>query len=217
MNGRRSLPIAFPVVLIALTLAGCATDGQTGYESFLQRRGAEIIDDRTFTVCHGYGCARKTVVHLAESEWRRVRMAFPGPAASAAEERARLANAVAVLERMAGERAGTSGDVGGTFEGQWKSGQLDCVDEATNTTIYVSLMMRDGLLRWHRLRPPAYRGISTGACCWPHQSAVVTENGTGKAFALDSWFHGNGVPAEVVPLSDWLAGWTPPEVAGPAG
>ena len=137
------------------------------------------------------------------------------PAADASEERTRLAHAVALLERIVGERVGTSADIGGTFQGAFKSGQLDCVDETVNTTVYLSLIEDDGLLEWHTLGAPADRNLFTGACCWPHKTAVVNETSSGDSYAIDSWFHDNGVPAEVVPLSDWLSGWRPPGDAGP--
>ncbi len=37
------------------------------------------------------------------------------------------------------------------------------------------------------------------------------EVGSGQSYAVDSWFHDNGVPAEIVPLPDWLSGWMPRE------
>ena len=94
-----------------------------------------------------------------------------------------------------------------------RSGQLDCVDETVNTTVYISLMEDDGLLDWHTLGAPADRNIFTGACCWPQKSAVVTETASGESYAVDSWFHDNGEPAEIVPLSAWLSGWKPRGVA----
>ena len=53
-----------------------------------------------------------------------------------------------------------------------------------------------------------YRRRIDGA--WPHQSAVVLEIASGKAYAVDSWFEDNGRAAHVVPLEQWRAGWKPP-------
>ncbi len=211
MEGMRSWHAVFLALPALALLAGCTSSSGTDYEAFLQKWGAEIVDDRTFTVCQGYGCAVRSPVNLSDSEWRRVRRLFTAPASDAAEERVRLAKAVGLLERIVGRRAGTSGDVGGTIEGFGKPGQLDCIDESANTTIYLSLLARDRLLNWHTLRSPALRGPISGACCWPHQSAVVMEVGSGQSYAVDSWFHDNGVPAEIVPLPDWLSGWMPRE------
>ena len=47
---------------------------------------------------------------------------------------------------------------------------------------------------------------------WPHTSAVIVETANGQAYAVDSWFHDNGQPAEVVPLEQWVAGWGPDEI-----
>ncbi len=217
MDGARSRRTNRLAAATVLLLAACGTSEPADHERFLQERGAEIAGNRTFTTCYGHGCAQKTVVRLGEPEWRQVRMLFSAPVAGASEERNRLARAVALLERLVGERVGTSGDLGGTFGGVAKSGQLDCVDETINTTVYLSLLERDGLLRWHRPRAPADRSVFTGVCCWPHKTAAVTEISSGTSYAVDSWFHDNGLPAEVIPLSDWLSGWKPPGFAAPAG
>ncbi len=114
-----------------------------------------------------------------------------------------------------GERVGTSADIGGTFQGAFKSGQLDRVDEAVKTTVYLSLIEDDGLLKWHTLGAPADRNPFTGACCWPHKTAVVVVTSSRSSYAVNSWFHHNGVPAEVVTLTDWLSGWKPPGATDP--
>ena len=192
----RDAPSTRTLILLLATvlpLAGFAADGRTnplsGSEIFLNAMGVTIAENRTVTTCYGHGCARRAEVRLDDSEWREVRSLFAAPAADASEERTRLANAVALLERIVGE--------------------------TVNTTVYLSLIEDDGLLAWHTLGPPADRNLFTGACCWPHKTAVVTETSDGTSFAIDSWFHDNGVPAEVVPLSDWLSGWRPPGDTGP--
>jgi hypothetical protein len=103
--------------------------------------------------------------------------------------------------------AGTTGDRGGTFESFGIGGQLDCVDEAVNTSVALAMLKADGLLRWHDPGPVAGRGNML-AGEWPHRSATLVERG-GARFAVDSWFDDNGAPARVVPLEDWLAYWRP--------
>ena len=49
--------------------------------------------------------------------------------------------------------------VGGSFEGVLKSGnQMDCIDESTNTTTYLNMMAKDGLLHFHSVEPTADTG-----------------------------------------------------------
>lgn len=194
--------------LLALLLAGCVGDGWENHAWFLHRKGVEAAGTERFQVCDSYGCERVTQVSLTPEEWQRVRDQFAVPARSAAEERVQIAQAVGVLEGTVGPKVGYHKDVAGTFNGGGGHGQLDCVDETVNTTVFLALMREDGLLKYHQLRGPAGRGHFFSS--WPHQSAVVTEASTGEDYAIDSWFHDNGQAAEVVPLERWLDGWAPP-------
>jgi len=192
---------------VMLSAAGCAGGGWEKHEWFLHRKGVAVSGPGSFQVCHSYGCERIADVGLSEREWQAVRTRFATAAATPDEERRRIAAAVADFERVVGAKVGTSSDRGGTFAAGGGSDQLDCVDETVNTTVFLTLMERDGLLAWHRTRGPAGRGTFIGS--WPHQTAVVTETVTGKEYAIDSWFHDNGVAAEVVPLEAWHEGWKP--------
>ncbi|MCB1563671.1 MAG: hypothetical protein KDJ75_08870, partial [Alphaproteobacteria bacterium] len=115
---------------------------------------------------------------------------------------------IGLFERVVGPRAGTDDDVFGTF-GKVGPGQHDCIDESTNTTVYLSLLNQKGLIRFHSISAPDTRSPLFMRGRWPHRTAVVFENGTGTAYAVDSWFHDNGFDAEVVPLQRWKEGWKP--------
>jgi hypothetical protein len=84
-----------------------------------------------------------------------------------------------------------------------RTAQLDCIAETSNTTIYLLLLERDGLLSRHRVRYPARRGF---LMWFPHNTAVLEELATGRAWAIDSWYGPSGSPAPVWPLELWLAG-----------
>lgn len=84
-----------------------------------------------------------------------------------------------------------------------RTAQLDCIAEASNTTVYLLLLERDGLLSRHRVRHPARRGFLLWS---PHNTAVLEELATGRAWAMDSWYGPSGSPAPVWPLELWLAG-----------
>lgn len=70
---------------------------------------------------------------------------------------------------------------------------MDCVDQATNSTTYLRLFAGDGLLDWHTVGPILKRGhILWGI---PHATAVIVESASGEAWAVDSWYLDNGLPA----------------------
>lgn len=199
---RRSRPANLLRLLPALAAVACAASD----DPIAERREIEPTP-QLFESCYNYNCAERARIRLAAAQWGEVRALFEPAPADAADERRRIAQAVALLERMVGEQAATFGDVGGTFQGFGRPGQLDCVDETFNTTTYLVMLQRDGLLTWHTLRGPALRGYFILG--WPHTTATIVETATEAAFAVDSWFHDNGVPPAIVPLKLWSTGWSP--------
>ncbi len=166
-------------------------------------------DPARFTVCYDGGCASLAQLKLSEKQWQRIRALFAPPAANAAEEREQIRTAIALFETIVGSMTGTSGDKGGTFSGLGETGQMDCIDESTNTTIYLLMLQKFGLLRWHNV---ADRATRWSLFSWPHTTAVIEERASGQAWAVDSWFLDNGQPPFVLPLETWRSGWKPPQV-----
>ena len=169
-----------------------------------------VIDAPTpqrLSVCHAHDCKEIVTLAFSDELWRGLTSLFAPPPTDAAEERRRIAEAIGRIERFVGPLTGTAGDRGGSFTGLGAGGQMDCIDESTNTTTYLTLLAGAGLLRHHRVEPRATRGFFLFG--WPHTSAVIRETGTERAFAVDSWFHDNGVPPEIVPLERWRDGYDP--------
>jgi len=160
-----------------------------------------------FEFCDGGGCAEVQTVGLTRGEWAQIRNEFDPAAASAEDEREHIGNAIALLEQIVGLKTGTDTDRGGTFSNSDYPGQLDCNDESTNTTTYLKLMLKDGLLHFHHPIDTKTRGFFFNG--WPHTTAVMQENASGKKFAVDSWFFDNGQPPVIIPLELWQDGWRP--------
>jgi hypothetical protein len=194
--------------LLAAGLYGCG--GQDEFDTIEGMRAKFHLTPpkpQAFFVCHEHGCTERSQVTLSEAQWQQVRAMFQPKPRDAADERARIADAVGLLERLVAPQAGTASDVGGTFEGVGRRGQLDCEDEAANTTQYLVMMKNDGLLAYHTPVGRSWRGFFING--WPHTTAVVNEAGNNAQWAIDSWFEDNGVPAHVVPLAQWKDGWSP--------
>ncbi len=192
---------------LALLLAGCAGGG----ERLLDRYAEENPTPANFTVCHGYGCDSRTAVKMSESGWAEVRALFQPPPAGAAEERARVGRAVALMETLVAWAVGTADDRAAASTFNSDPGQLDCIDETVNTTTYLWMMAGDGLLRWHRVGTPARRGSLWGFRYndFITNTAVMVETGTGAEYAVDSYFYENGHEPAVMPLEVWLDNWRP--------
>lgn len=173
-----------------------------------QAIAAEPMATLQLQVCYQHGCARQSTVRLDRATLTQLDQLFGETTTDSAQERTAIAQAVALLEQFVGDRTGTDRDLGGTFPGAFQPGQMDCVDEATNTTRYLHLFMQQDWLRWHTpLEPVTRLPIPRG--WWPHSSAVIRERASGQEFAVDSWFDANGQPPHIVDLPTWRRGWQP--------
>ncbi len=163
-----------------------------------------------FSVCTGGGCAEVQEVSLSEEEWQNVVRVFSVTDTrplTAEVEREQIAQAIGVFESIVGVKTSTATDRAGTFGNSGYPGQLDCNDEAINSTTYMRLMHQSGLIRFHEIEDTRTRNFFfTG---WPHSTAVIREVATGERYAVDSWFYDNGFPATIVPFAVWKAGYIP--------
>lgn len=153
------------------------------------------------SVCWDYGCDRQRKVALPEGDWRAIRALFSPAPADAASERARIARAIALFERVTGRLIGTAADLGGNHAGSGQPYQMDCIDESRNTDGYLRVLAAHGLLRWHAVDERRKRAP------WlfdQHWTAVIREHGDGTAWAVDSWFLDNGRRPYIQPLDAWL-------------
>lgn len=164
-----------------------------------------------FEVCHGGGCAVVDRVALDEEEWQQAVAAFVPLPQNAEDERRCIAAAIGSLERIIGAKTATATDRGGTFGNADYPGQLDCNDEAANSTTYLKLLQQAGHIRHHEIIDIKVRGFFFNG--WPHTTAAIREVQSGQRYAVDSWFYDNGVPAVIVPLETWKAGWRPKDSA----
>lgn len=153
-----------------------------------------------FPVCYNFECSRQQTVKFDAQQWQAIRVLFTPAAGSAADERAMIRRAIAQMEAFAGALTGTS-DIGGNVAGAGRPGQMDCIDESTNTTTYLTLLQQDGLLHWHAVRERAQRDKWIIDIHW---TAVIRDTDSGQLYAVDSWFLDNGQPPYIQKLEDWL-------------
>lgn len=197
--GRRII-VGVLCLLLGQGLAGCTSSPQ--------QLGDVDASHRRFTHCHGYGCASVSRLGFSDSEWQDIRTLMQPPATRPADERRLIRVAIAHLEQLVGAKTGTGSDRGGTFRAAGRPGQLDCIDESTNTRVYLHMLYDDHLLTWHQPFGLAHRGLLIVGG-WPHTTAVIREQGSDKRFAVDSWFLDNGKLPHIVELTNWQQGWRP--------
>ena len=185
----------------------CASCSYSPAEMYIARYQAQNSIS-SFLVCSEYGCSTRQWISLDDTEWSQVRSIFLPAPQTAVDERERIRSAVAMIENFVGPKAGTDIDrPGATIVTLDKRGQLDCIDEAYNTTTYLRLMAADNLIKLHEIGRPAKRGYIFNR--WPHNTATVIERENGASYVVDSWFGANGMLPDVVTLELWLDGWSP--------
>ena len=160
-----------------------------------------------FTYCSDHNCEVEHPVSLSEEQWAAVTEPLAAAGTDAGAERTALAEVVARYERAVAVQAGTGADEAGTHVFS-PPGQLDCVDEAVNTTRLLVMLQNRDLLHFHRALRPIHRSFVGNSRT--HMTAVIQEVG-GPAYAVDSWFRPSGQPADIVELDLWLQGWEPPD------
>lgn len=200
------LRIVLPLLLSAAFVAACGTSP----DGWLLSKYGKHSTLSSLTVCKNYGCSARVTVALTAAEWNDVTNVFAARASDAAGEREQIRHAIAIFETVIGPKSGTANDRAGadliSFD---REGQMDCIDEAFNTTSYLDLLARAGLLRLHDVGAPQARGFFIDQR--PHNTATLVERSSGVIYAVDSWFHENGAMPETVSLKTWLAGWIPPQ------
>ncbi len=185
-----------PVVLV-LALAGSSAFAIDWYS---RGHGRAPEGDRVH-VCHGYTCRIITPVKFSSGDIARIAGDLRGAADAEAERRA-ISRAVQTFELIVGARIGTSNDRPGMQFGQGSADQMDCIDEATNTTSLLVLLTAHGFLKHHAVEEPASRGFFLDGR-YPHATAVVSVKASGEKWAIDSWPRANGEPPVIQPLAEW--------------
>lgn len=214
-------PLAALIAGASLALGGCVYNEGGPPEAHFEKFETKPPKGDTVTVCHAYGCKRQTKVTFTDADLAEIAslMARVRREDTPAEDRRAIAYAIAWMEQRVAPAAGTATDRPSMdFAGSGDPSQQDCVDEATNTTSYLLVLDRHGLIRHHRVeRPFAKDSINK----WTHWAAQIEERGTGARFAIDSSSGPNGDNPMVQAASsfyvpDSYADRTPPE-RGEAG
>lgn len=178
----RSLPMLFAF----LVLGGCASQSLSSHGDWFDERQARMPIGSKIYVCHAFMCSLTTPVTLNAAELAEISAPLKMPAENAAAERLALSSSVQIFERIIGNRVGTANDRGGLDIGGGDPSQMDCIDEATNTTSLMLILAARGDLRFHQVARPVSRGFFLDGR-YPHATAVLREKGTDLSWAIDSW------------------------------
>lgn len=164
------------------------------------------------TVCYNWSCAEARPLHFTAGDLETVvtRMGHcQGESLDARLQRLRIG--IWQMEVLAQRYLPVLGnDLALNDRDADREGRTDCIDNATNTTTFLSLLHDlDALPEWH-VGTPVTRDRFTKDVHW---TATVIDRETGERWAVDSWFRPHGHLPFVSPLSDWVRArkpWDPP-------
>lgn len=204
----RAIPL-IPALFAALSLGACVGGFDTAHPNVMGNVQPAARWEG-FTYCGGWGCSDPRETEFTDAEWAEVRAVMSPPASDAEAERAQVAEAIGLMERLIGPKTGYNRDLAGTGAGVFQPGQLDCYSEATNTSNFIVLLANDGLLAFHEPADPIMRGLATSRS-WrqTHATATLRERESGTLYAMDSWFFDSGHPAVFVEADTWADAWAP--------
>jgi hypothetical protein len=175
--------------------------GVSAIEWYGRGHGRPPAGDKVY-VCHGYMCRIVTGVRFSAAEIATIAGALRTGADGGAAERAAISNGVQIFEKIVGARIGTASDRPKMQFGRGTSDQMDCIDEATNTSSFLMFLAEHGYLNHHRVEEPTARGFFVDLR-YPHATAVLTDLATGEKWAIDSWPRANAEPPVIQRLSEW--------------
>jgi hypothetical protein len=175
-----------------VVLGGCVYQQQGPPEVHFQEFATKPPQGNTVTVCHAYGCKAQTRFTFSQTDIREIAglMQRVRRIDTPREERRAIAYAIGWMERRVAPTVGTTRDRPSMdFSGSGDKSQQDCVDEATNTTSYLLILKRHGLMQHHVVESP-FAKDDFGR--WTHWAALIKERESGLTFAIDSSGSTNG-------------------------
>jgi hypothetical protein len=156
------------------------------------------------TVCYGFVCRRREILYFTASDRAALTNILHGGARSAAAERAAVQKAVIWLDRRMGPVIGTDKRVArADFRYFDDKHNYDCWDTTRNTTSLLLVMQQWGLLKFHQVGDPHYRG-NTLVLQTPHNTAVLVERATKVEWVVDMWPRGYSQPPDVMTVEKWV-------------
>ncbi len=184
-------------------LAGCQTQSTSSLDDWSSRMHYRAPSKTQIYICHAFGCKLKYRFQPKKEDLAKVKAILARGKSSPEAELKAIGKVVQWFEIRVGPAVGSDKDLGGLdMVNSGVAGQMDCIDEASNTTSYLAYAEKNGLLKYHTVLAPVARGFFLDGR-YPHATAVVKNKDSGERHAVDSWRHDNGVLPIIKPLKAW--------------
>jgi hypothetical protein len=196
LRRRMTLSSRFALLTALAAIAAGCTSVSSNYNDDI----ANVSTGR-ITVCHGFDCRNQTALTFSADDQQRLRALFAANADAAAERDA-IRKAVQVFENAATAQLGVADKPKSDLSQTGQHGQMDCIDESTNTRTFLRYLESNGLLKHHTVQTNVTRGVIFDGRYF-HATAVIRDKG-GQRWAVDSWYEPAGGPPDVMRLEEWL-------------
>jgi hypothetical protein len=158
----------------------------------------------SMTVCYGFVCRRREILDFTPGDRNALTQILAAGHASAAAERAAVQKAVVWFDHRMGPLIGTNQRVAkADIRALDDKHNFDCWDTTRNTTSLLLVLQEWGLLRYHVVGDPHYRGNAL-VLQLPHNTAVLVERATKIEWVVDMWPRGYLQPPDVMTLEKWV-------------
>jgi hypothetical protein len=156
------------------------------------------------TVCYGFVCRRREMLDFTPGDRNALTQILAAGHASAAVERAAVQKAVIWFDRRMGPVIGTSKRVAkADIRALDDKHNYDCWDTTRNTTSLLLVLQEWGLLKYHVVGDPHYRGNAL-VLQTPHNTAVLVERATKVEWVVDMWPRGYAQSPDVMTVEKWV-------------
>jgi hypothetical protein len=158
----------------------------------------------SMTVCYGFVCRRREILDFTPADRKALTQLLAAGKASAAAERAAVQKAVVWFDRRMGPVLGTNKRVAkADFRYFDDKHNFDCWDTTRNTTSLLLVLQEWGLLKYHTVGDPHYRGNAL-VLQTPHNTAVLVDRATRVQWVVDMWPKGYLELPDVMPVEKWV-------------
>jgi len=158
----------------------------------------------SMTVCYGFVCRRRHILDFTPGDRAALSAILSAGRANAAAERAAVQKAVVWFDRRMGPILGTNKRVAkADFRHRDDAHNYDCWDTTRNTTSLLLVLQQWGLLKFHAIGDPKYRGNAL-VLQTPHNTAVLVDRATKVEWVVDLWTRGYLQPPDVMTVAKWV-------------
>ncbi|MGN6410360.1 MAG: hypothetical protein ACTHK9_02690 [Nitrobacter sp.] len=159
---------------------------------------------KSMTVCYGFVCRRREPLDFTSADRGALTRILVAGRSSAAAERRAVQKAVVWFDRRMGPLLGTDKRVArADFRAGDDKHNFDCWDSTRNVTSLLLVLQDWGLLKFHTVGNPHYRGNAL-VLQTPHNTAVLVERATHVEWVVDMWPRGYAQLPDVMPLDRWI-------------